>query len=127
MRGIGQTFGAHTVLNWTVSVELSPQAYLLDASIFGDELKDSCMVGIQELPQVLQAEPIILLGDIFIRHFYSVFDIDEQRIKLGVKDTKKHMAKIIDLNDQKLKTINEIKEKETPSNLMAKNDKDAQI
>jgi len=37
------------------------------------------------------------------------------------------MAKIIDLNDQKLKTINEIKEKETPSNLMAKSDKDAQI
>lgn len=41
---------------------------------------------------------MILLGDVFIRNFYSVFDIESQNIKLGVKTNRENIAKINDLS-----------------------------
>mmetsp|Transcript_6911 Transcript_6911/g.11651 ORF Transcript_6911/g.11651 Transcript_6911/m.11651 type:complete len:87 (+) Transcript_6911:238-498(+) len=41
-----------------------------------------------------------LLGDIFIRNFYSTFDFDKKEIRLAVNIHSKDFAKIIDARER---------------------------
>lgn len=74
--------------------EMSPLAYLVRGEAVDEKITDTCIIGIQRLPEVLQSVPMILLGDVFIRNFYSVFDIDAQKIMLGVREGRQKVAQI---------------------------------
>ena len=86
------------------SFKMNPETYLMDGGELDDDLKGNCIIGIQPLPDVLASEPMILLGDVFIRHFYSVFDIDRQQVSLGVKTNKKNLVAIEEVGEPETNT-----------------------
>ena len=79
------------------SFKMSPETYLIDGEHVDDDLKGYCLLGFQPLPEILADINMILLGDVFIRSFYSVFDIDQQLVSLGVKNRKKGLVAIDEL------------------------------
>ena len=76
------------------SFNMKPETYLMDGGIIDETLDGQCVLGLQKLPEILTNVPMILLGDVFIRHFYSVFDIDKQQVSLGVKANKQNLVSI---------------------------------
>ena len=62
------------------------------------KLHGYCILGVQRLPEVLNNVSMVLLGDVFLRNFYSTFDIDHQRVHLGLKKNKADLAGIVDLH-----------------------------
>jgi hypothetical protein len=66
--------------------ELSPNAYLVKGKALDALIGDTCIIGIQRLPEMgPQADQIIILGDVFLRHFYTVLNTESQNVMLGVK------------------------------------------
>jgi hypothetical protein len=56
--------------------ELDPKGYLIDGQDFDESLRGACVFGMMPMPSILQGTDIFILGDVFIRNFYSVFDQD---------------------------------------------------
>jgi hypothetical protein len=48
------------------------------------------------LPGVVNGIDMFLLGDVFLRNFYSVFDFDNQEISLAINKHAKHVVGIRD-------------------------------
>jgi hypothetical protein len=40
---------------------------------------------------------MVLLGDVFLRNFYSVFDVDNHTVQLGIKKNRAEYVKIVDV------------------------------
>lgn len=73
---------------------MAPETYLLKGEALDGSLENICYIAIESLPVVLESVPMVLLGDVFIRNFYSVFDIESQVVQLGVKKGKENIVKI---------------------------------
>ena len=67
-----------------IKFNMSPRAYLLDIS-------GGCLIGL--LPNYVD-ENQYLMGDTFLRHFYQVYDYENQMVKLAVDAHSKDMVSI---------------------------------
>lgn len=58
--------------------DIAPHGFLINATDLGSEIefKDKCIFGIIPLPEIVGDALMFLLGDVFLRNFYSVFDYD---------------------------------------------------
>ena len=58
------------------SFKLEPLGFLLEGAEFDTQLKDWCVFGIMPIPDNVSAGgyTMYLLGDVFLRNFYSVYD-----------------------------------------------------
>jgi hypothetical protein len=65
--------------------ELKPLAYLHQ----GDGI---CQFAIAENPLDKHNNGNFLLGDLFLKHFYSIYDYDHELISLGVNSHSKDVA-----------------------------------
>lgn len=83
---------------------MDPETYLIDGEMIDPTIKGTCIVGFQKLPDVLNGQSAILLGDVFIRNFYSVFDIENKAVMLGVNvNNEEHVS---------IKTLHPVEPKE---------------
>lgn len=57
-----------------VLFDIMPRGYLINASDLSPEFKNQCVFGIIKTPDVVGGTKMFLLGDVFLRNFYSVFD-----------------------------------------------------
>lgn len=78
--------------------EMSPRTYLLNGEDLNPNYQNTCFIGIMPLPDVLSGYPfqLYILGDVFIRSFYSVFDYDYNEVSLGINKNSKNL---VDIND----------------------------
>lgn len=76
--------------------DISPHSYLINATDLGSELEfhDKCIFGIIPLPEIVGDALMFLLGDVFLRSFYSVFDYDNQQVHLAVNEHAKEYVAI---------------------------------
>jgi hypothetical protein len=51
-----------------------PQGYLLNGADLDPQFKDACIFGVMPLPGMVGNIQMFLLGDVFLRNFYSVYD-----------------------------------------------------
>jgi len=58
--------------------ELSPETYLYSASPY------KCFIVLHKCKLPGKNANLFLIGDAFLRHFYSVYDFDSDQISLGV-------------------------------------------
>lgn len=65
------------IINRNVQITMSPYAYL-------QETQGYCYVAIQGMPSSVSGMNMYLLGDTFLRHFYTVFDYENNYIKLAL-------------------------------------------
>ena len=73
------TFYAQQLSNLSFTIEdqvlsLSPQAYLIDGIDLDPDFENTCIFGVLPMPQVVTEQQMYLLGDVFLRSFYSVYD-----------------------------------------------------
>ena len=61
--------------------ELDGSDYILEMSSGG---KQTCLVGIMGLDMPDGRPPIVILGDVFLRKYYSIYDIGKQRVGLAI-------------------------------------------
>lgn len=74
---------------------MGPEGYLIPSEDIAPEQPGMCIIGFQPSPDVSSgAYQIFLLGDTFLRNFYSVFDYDNQEVGLAVNISSKEWAKI---------------------------------
>ena len=65
--------------------EIRPKGYLLQGEDYDDAYEGICLFGISALPDKLYSRNnMFLFGDVFLRNFYSVFDWDNQEVRLGI-------------------------------------------
>ena len=54
--------------------DLMPEAYTFNGADLTPEYKDTCIFGLMPLPGMVGGIDMFLLGDVFLRNFYSVYD-----------------------------------------------------
>ena len=54
--------------------EMMPASYLIDAADIDPKFAGSCIFGVIQTPDVVGDTQLFILGDVFLRHFYSVYD-----------------------------------------------------
>lgn len=66
--------------------ELTPASYLLNGTDLNTEdwAKNTCIIGVMPFPSQIVGVDMFLLGDIFLKNFYSVYDFDEWAISFAV-------------------------------------------
>lgn len=65
--------------------DIMPETYLLPGEDLDPKYEGVCIFAIMPLPKVMmKGLNMFLLGDIFIRNFYSVFDYENQQVKLAL-------------------------------------------
>jgi len=65
--------------------EIKPSGYLLVGLDFDESYDGICLFGVSALPDSLTSSSnMFLFGDVFLRNFYSVFDWDNQQVRLGI-------------------------------------------
>ena len=62
---------------------LKPMAYLFEGALLDRDLVGSCMIGINALPKTAP-DDVMLLGITFLRNFYTVFNMEENSVKLAI-------------------------------------------
>lgn len=70
--------------------DLMPDAYLMNGVDLNPQYKDTCIFGVMPLPKVVNGIDMFLLGDVFLRNFFSVYDFDNQELSLAIN---KHSEK----------------------------------
>lgn len=65
-----------TIIIEDIEFTLMPKGYLLNGQDLDREFADSCIFGIMPLPIPVGQMKMFLLGDTFLRSYYSVFDFD---------------------------------------------------
>ena len=75
-----------------IDFDLSPKGYLLNGEDLDNEFVDTCIFGVMPLPLLVGQMKMFLLGDTFLRSYYSVFDFDYQMVRLGVNIHAKNYA-----------------------------------
>ena len=74
---------------------VGPPGYLVPSEDIAPDQPGMCIVAFQPSPDVSSgAYQIFLLGDTFLRNFYSVFDYDNHEVGLGVNVSSKDWSKI---------------------------------
>jgi len=74
--------------------EIMPKGYLLNGQDLDPDFIDTCIFGVMPLPSLVGSMKMYLLGDVFLRSFYSVFDFEQQSVKLGINIHAKEYASI---------------------------------
>jgi len=71
--------------------DMMPNGFLINATDLGAEpaFENKCIFGVIPLPDVVADARMFLLGDVFLRNFYSVFDYDEQEVYLAINSHAK--------------------------------------
>ena len=65
--------------------DIMPETYLFPGEQINPKYEGICIFAIMPLPKVmLKGLNMFLLGDIFIRNFYSVFDFENHQVKLAL-------------------------------------------
>ena len=72
--------------------EIMPKGYLLNGQDLDPDFVDTCIFGVMPLPSLVGQMKMFLLGDVFLRSFYSVYDFEGQSVKLGVNQHAKEWA-----------------------------------
>lgn len=57
--------------------DLMPEAYVFNGTDLIKDYVNSCAFGIMPLPGMVDEIEMFLLGDVFLRNFYSVYDFEE--------------------------------------------------
>ena len=65
-------------------LEMKPKSYLLDAADLDERYAGSCIFGVIQTPDVVGDTQLFILGDVFLRHFYSVYDYENAQVRLAV-------------------------------------------
>ena len=60
--------------------EMKPAAYLLDAWDIDPKFAGYCIFGVIQTPDVVGDTQLFILGDVFLRHFYSVYDYRQAQV-----------------------------------------------
>lgn len=63
--------------------EISPETYLVPGEDLNQKYEGVCIFGIMPLPKNIGLN-MFLLGDVFIRNFYSVFDFENHKVKMAL-------------------------------------------
>jgi hypothetical protein len=76
--------------------DIMPHAFLINATDLGvePEFENKCIFGVIPLPEIVGDSLMFLLGDVFLRNYYSVFDYDNQLVYLAVNSHAKDHANI---------------------------------
>ena len=76
--------------------EITPEGYLADSRGIDPRTKKEitfCLFGITPMPRILGSNTeMFLFGDIFLRNFYSAYDMDSSTVMLGTDVSAAHMA-----------------------------------
>ena len=77
--------------------------YLIDGIDIEPQLKNMCVIGVMPLPETVSntGYTMYLLGDSFLRGFYSVYDYNDQSVRLAVNVHAKDYASIVTRADHK--------------------------
>ena len=76
---------------------MKPEGYLLDAKNIAPEMGEACIFAFMPSPAIAGSTyQVFLLGDTFLRNFYSVYDIQTQKLSLAVDVNAKDIAEITD-------------------------------
>ena len=75
--------------------EIKPIGYLLDGTDFNETYTNICIFGIGELPGNLGS--MFLLGDVFLRNYYSVYDWENESVHLAINI---HAADHVEIKDR---------------------------
>lgn len=73
---------------------IMPRGYLLNGIDLDPQLADMCIFGVMPLPSMVGSMQMFLLGDVFLRNFYSVYDLTEQKVSLALNLHAKDYAGI---------------------------------
>ena len=65
-----------TIVIEDIDFNLKPRGYLLNGEDLDAEFTDTCIFGVMPLPLIVGQMKMFLLGDTFLRSYYSVFDFD---------------------------------------------------
>lgn len=66
-----------TITIGTTTFTLTPTDYVLQETILG---QTACLSGFLGIDLPAQLGPLYILGDVFIRKYYSIFDFQNQRM-----------------------------------------------
>lgn len=79
--------------------ELDPMGFLMSGSLVDAKLARTCIIAVMPNPEVMDGSPytMFLLGDAFLRNFYSVYDYEHQAVQLAVNTHSKDIARIYKL------------------------------
>ena len=69
-----------------------PKGYLINGHDLDPEFYNTCIFGIIPLPGRVSPFKMYLLGDVFLRNYYSVYDYHSQSVRLGVNIHAKDYA-----------------------------------
>ena len=73
---------------------MSPKTYLLDGGVLDIEPKNQCVIGIQSIqknPTGTEVSDVYILGDVFIRSFYTSLDFEKEVVSLAQnRNLRKH-------------------------------------
>ena len=61
-----------------------PKGYMINSSDLDPTFTDKCIFGIIKTPDVIGSSKMFLLGDVFLRNYYSVFNYDNNSVSLGI-------------------------------------------
>ena len=75
-------------------LEMKPQSYLMDAADLDERFSGSCIFGVIQTPDIVGDTQLFILGDVFLRHFYSVYDYENSQVLLAVN---KHSVGKVDI------------------------------
>ena len=82
---IEKQFGDLTFIFDKYIVELTPASYLQqDKNSENPDGPPICVVGIIPMPKDVTGLQMMILGDTFLRHLYSVFDYEKKTVGLGL-------------------------------------------
>ena len=80
------------------SFDIEPHGYLINGTDIDPSLKGMCVIGIMPNPDKIgdTGYTMFLLGDTFLRGFYSVYDFEDKSVKLAVNINAQSYVSITD-------------------------------
>lgn len=76
---------------------MQPESYLINGEDIDPSLAGICLIGMMPHPPgVFGQFTMFLLGDTFLRNFYSVYDFENQSVKLAVNKHAEGYVRIVE-------------------------------
>lgn len=99
MIGAEPGFGGQLTLNCsqishypTLTIDIGGNSFPLTAAQYTLNFQGHCVLGLAGLDLASPAGPLWILGDIFIREYYTVFDVDKARIGMAPISRSQQLA-----------------------------------